>query len=88
MLLFCLYQWDVPGLGNYRTVKPQIVNTGAVIGAGTMGTGIAMTMLNAGMSVILIEQDEKVFTICYYFSLISFIRQTCFYLVSNYVSCR
>jgi 3-hydroxyacyl-CoA dehydrogenase len=31
-----------------------------VIGAGTMGTGIAMCFLNAGIAVVLLEQDEKV----------------------------
>ena len=31
-----------------------------IIGSGTMGSGIAMAMLNAGMPVVLIEQNEKV----------------------------
>jgi len=31
-----------------------------VVGAGTMGTGIALCMLNAGLSVVLVEQDEQV----------------------------
>lgn len=36
---------------------PRRINTIAVIGAGTMGTGIAISVLDAGLSVILLEQD-------------------------------
>lgn len=35
----------------------RTVNTVAVIGAGTMGTGIAIAALDAGLSVLLLEQD-------------------------------
>ena len=38
--------------------KPRSVETVCVIGAGTMGTGIAISVLDAGMKVILLEQDE------------------------------
>jgi 3-hydroxyacyl-CoA dehydrogenase len=38
--------------------KPRTVETVCVIGAGTMGTGIAISVLDAGMNVILLEQDE------------------------------
>ena len=38
--------------------KPRSVETVCVIGAGTMGTGIAISVLDAGMNVILLEQDE------------------------------
>jgi len=37
---------------------PRPVQTVAIIGAGTMGTGIAITVLDAGMEVILLEQDD------------------------------
>ena len=37
---------------------PRPVRSVAVIGAGTMGTGIAIAALDAGLSVLLIEQDE------------------------------
>jgi NADPH-dependent 2,4-dienoyl-CoA reductase/sulfur reductase-like enzyme len=57
---FAAVQWVVPGVGNYRTAKPLPLRTGAVIGAGTMGTGIAMAMLNAGIPVTLLEQNEEV----------------------------
>ena len=45
---------------NQRTVKPLPLRNGGVIGAGTMGTGIAMSMLNAGIPVLLIEQNKEV----------------------------
>lgn len=38
------------------------VRDAGVVGAGTMGTGIAMCFLNAGIHVVLVEQDEKVLT--------------------------
>ncbi|MEO8117946.1 MAG: 3-hydroxyacyl-CoA dehydrogenase NAD-binding domain-containing protein [Rhodoferax sp.] len=37
---------------------PRPVQTVAVIGAGTMGAGIAICALDAGLNVILLEQDE------------------------------
>ncbi|MEI2416511.1 3-hydroxyacyl-CoA dehydrogenase NAD-binding domain-containing protein [Orrella sp. JC864] len=37
---------------------PLPVRTAAVIGAGTMGSGIAIALLDAGLSVLLLEQDE------------------------------
>lgn len=38
--------------------SPRPVKTIAVIGAGTMGSGIAIAALEAGLAVILLEQDE------------------------------
>jgi len=43
----------IPGLG--KDVTPLPVKTVAVIGAGTMGTGIAIAFLNAGLPVTLID---------------------------------
>ena len=37
---------------------PRKVSTVAVVGAGTMGTGIAIALLNGGVSVTLIERRE------------------------------
>lgn len=37
---------------------PRTVQTVAVIGAGTMGAGIAICALDAGLNVILLEQDD------------------------------
>ncbi|XP_072038829.1 peroxisomal bifunctional enzyme-like [Amphiura filiformis] len=53
-------KWELPdGATNSRNTKPKAVKTAAVIGAGTMGTGIAMTLLSRGIPTILIEQDQK-----------------------------
>jgi 3-hydroxyacyl-CoA dehydrogenase len=38
--------------------KPRKVDTVAIIGAGTMGTGIAIAALDASLSVLLLEQDS------------------------------
>ncbi len=54
------FQWDIPGLGNHKTARGVPITTAAVIGAGTMGTGIAMAMLNAGLPVTLVEQNDSV----------------------------
>lgn len=37
---------------------PRPVNTVAIVGAGTMGAGIAICALDSGLTVILLEQDE------------------------------
>lgn len=37
--------------------SPRPVRTVAVVGAGTMGTGIAIAALDAGLAVLLLEQD-------------------------------
>lgn len=39
-------------------VAPLPIHTVGVVGAGTMGAGIAVCLLNAGLTVRLIEQDE------------------------------
>ncbi|WP_369805583.1 3-hydroxyacyl-CoA dehydrogenase NAD-binding domain-containing protein [Sphingobium sp. EM0848] len=41
-----------------RDVKPLVVASVAVIGAGTMGSGIATAFLNAGVPVTLVDRDE------------------------------
>jgi len=46
----------IPGLP--RGVKPREVRTAAVIGSGTMGSGIAMSFVNAGIPVVLLDRDE------------------------------
>jgi 3-hydroxyacyl-CoA dehydrogenase len=46
----------VPGLS--RDTKSRPVNRAAVLGAGTMGTGIAMSFANAGIPVRMIETDQ------------------------------
>lgn len=49
----------MPG-GSYKTAKPLPVRSTAVIGGGTMGSGIAVCLLSAGLPVYLLEQNEKV----------------------------
>lgn len=51
-------RWRMPG-ANFQTTKPLPVKSTAVIGAGTMGSGIAVCLLNAGYQVFLLEQNEK-----------------------------
>ena len=46
----------VPGIDS--SVKPRPIAKAAVIGAGTMGGGIAMCFANAGIPVTLIEQEQ------------------------------
>jgi len=45
----------IDGIG---AVKPRSVHEVAVIGAGTMGIGIAVTFADAGYAVTLVDQDE------------------------------
>ena len=47
----------VPGLP--RGTKPKSVGRVAVLGAGTMGGGIAMNFANAGIPVTLVERDRE-----------------------------
>lgn len=39
-------------------VQPRAISIVGVVGGGTMGTGIASSLLDAGMIVVLIEQDQ------------------------------
>lgn len=41
-----------------RSAKPRAIQQVGVIGGGTMGAGIAVAMLDAGLQVTLIERDE------------------------------
>ena len=47
----------IPGLD--PEAKPREVKTAAVIGAGTMGGGIAMNFANAGIPVTILEQSQE-----------------------------
>ncbi|MCP1198484.1 3-hydroxyacyl-CoA dehydrogenase NAD-binding domain-containing protein [Notoacmeibacter sp. MSK16QG-6] len=47
----------VPGVG--KDVKPRTVKTIGVIGAGTMGGGIAMSMANGGYDVTILEMNRE-----------------------------
>lgn len=48
-----------PGL---QGTAPRTIHRIAVIGAGTMGSGIAIAVLDAGYDVLLLEQDEAALT--------------------------
>ena len=41
-----------------RAAKPRPVNACGIIGGGTMGAGIAVAMLDAGLPVTMVERDE------------------------------
>ncbi|MDI7862796.1 3-hydroxyacyl-CoA dehydrogenase NAD-binding domain-containing protein [Rhizobiaceae bacterium n13] len=47
--------WKVPGL---EGVAPRAIAKVAVIGAGTMGAGIAVALADAGLAVSVLERDE------------------------------
>ena len=47
----------VPGIG--KDVRPRLVSSVGVVGAGTMGSGIAMAFLNAGFQVTLLEMTDE-----------------------------
>jgi 3-hydroxyacyl-CoA dehydrogenase len=42
-----------------KTAKPRALDNLAVIGGGTMGAGIAVAMMDAGLSVVMIERDAE-----------------------------
>jgi 3-hydroxyacyl-CoA dehydrogenase len=46
----------IPGIPKETTLIP--INSAAVVGAGTMGGGIAMVLANAGISLLLKEADQ------------------------------
>eukprot|EP00057_Strongylocentrotus_purpuratus_P025692 XP_011680166.1 PREDICTED: peroxisomal bifunctional enzyme [Strongylocentrotus purpuratus] len=53
-------KWRVPdGSASYKTAKGQEVKSAAVIGAGTMGVGITMSMVMAGIPTYLTEQNQQ-----------------------------
>ncbi|KAL4222996.1 enoyl-CoA hydratase isomerase [Mactra antiquata] len=52
-------RWQLPSGGNYKTAKPLPVKTSGVIGAGTMGGGIALCLITSGIPCILVEQNQQ-----------------------------
>ena len=60
IMLFTSFQWQLPTGGNYKTAKPLQVRTTGVIGAGTMGAGIALSLITSGLPCILVEQNKEV----------------------------
>jgi 3-hydroxyacyl-CoA dehydrogenase len=41
-----------------RVAQPRPVETAGIVGGGTMGAGMAVAMLNAGLPVTMVERDE------------------------------
>lgn len=53
-------KWRVPGTdASWKNSRPKPVKLGAVVGLGTMGRGIAINFLTAGIPVIVTEMNEK-----------------------------
>ncbi|XP_052818782.1 peroxisomal bifunctional enzyme-like [Mya arenaria] len=52
-------RWELPSGGNYKTTKPMPVRTAGVIGAGTMGGGIALCLITSGIPCVLVEQNKE-----------------------------
>jgi len=48
--------WNVPGMGKDVATLP--IQSVGILGAGTMGSGIAMNFLNAGIPVTLVETQQ------------------------------
>jgi 3-hydroxyacyl-CoA dehydrogenase len=46
----------VPGVG--KDIKPRTIRMAAVIGAGTMGGGIAMSFANGGIPITILEMEQ------------------------------
>lgn len=45
-------------ISEIKSTQPRNLNTLGVIGGGTMGSGITIAALNAGISVIMVERDQ------------------------------
>ncbi|KAL3831886.1 hypothetical protein ACJMK2_023583 [Sinanodonta woodiana] len=52
-------RWQLPSGANSQTASPLPVKTAGVIGAGTMGAGIALCLITSGIPTVLVEQDQK-----------------------------
>ncbi|KAM8857974.1 peroxisomal bifunctional enzyme [Synchiropus picturatus] len=52
-------RWSIPNGARWDTTKPKVVRKAAVIGLGTMGRGIAVSLVQMGMPVVAVEMDEK-----------------------------
>lgn len=52
-------RWSTPSGARWDISKPRPVSKAAVIGLGTMGRGITVSLAQAGMSVVAVETQEK-----------------------------
>ncbi|MGO8952227.1 MAG: 3-hydroxyacyl-CoA dehydrogenase NAD-binding domain-containing protein [Rhodomicrobium sp.] len=46
----------IPGIS--PDIKPREINSVGIVGAGTMGGGIAMSFVNAGIPVVILDRDQ------------------------------
>ena len=49
---------EVPKAPETKAAKPRAIAMAGIVGGGTMGAGIAVAMLDAGLPVAMIERDE------------------------------
>ncbi|XP_043860843.1 peroxisomal bifunctional enzyme isoform X2 [Dromiciops gliroides] len=52
-------KWSTPSGASWKTTSAQPISSAAVVGLGTMGRGIVVSLIRANIPVIAIEQDEK-----------------------------
>uniref|UniRef100_A0A3P9H0E2 Peroxisomal bifunctional enzyme n=1 Tax=Oryzias latipes TaxID=8090 RepID=A0A3P9H0E2_ORYLA len=52
-------RWSMPSGARWDTTKPGAVHKAMVIGLGTMGRGISVALVQAGVSVVAMETNEK-----------------------------
>ncbi|XP_053482058.1 peroxisomal bifunctional enzyme isoform X1 [Ictalurus furcatus] len=52
-------KWSLPNGAQWNNTKAREVQRAGVIGLGTMGQGIAVSLVKAGISVVAIETDTK-----------------------------
>ncbi|XP_044529146.1 peroxisomal bifunctional enzyme isoform X2 [Gracilinanus agilis] len=52
-------KWSAPSGASWKTSSARPVSSAAVVGLGTMGRGIAVSLVRADIPVIAMEQDEK-----------------------------
>merc|ERR550519_742912 len=52
-------KWSVVDKFNYKTAKPMKVHKVGVVGLGTMGRGIVISLLTAGKMVYVLENSQE-----------------------------
>ncbi|KAJ8367059.1 hypothetical protein AAFF_G00333330 [Aldrovandia affinis] len=52
-------KWSMPSGASWENSKPRPVHRAAVVGLGTMGRGIAVSLVRAGIPVVAVEMDAK-----------------------------
>ncbi|KAK6051600.1 hypothetical protein COOONC_10895, partial [Cooperia oncophora] len=57
-------QWRLPNGGNWQNSKAATIKNVAVIGGGTMGRGIAISLAQAGYHTTLVENDSETMENC------------------------